>query len=101
MSVLEEAMPRMPVRSTRDTRDKVFVAMHWDQDHNVHVADSLSTLVTFLNDGRRGPSRLQLAHAWDVCTYKARHHKAWLFRAVDRARFSKMVERRGWTVIPH
>ena len=100
-SVLETAMPRLEARRTPGMAEKLYVAMHFDSDRHVHVSSSLKKLIVALNVGRRGPSRLALSHAWDVVTYKARHHKAWIFRVVPRTGFETLAAEGMWTVINH
>ena len=94
MSVLERVFPRLAkTQSTTEVPGKVYVAMHWDSDETVYQSASVLQLVRTLNKGRRGPSRLQTSHAWDVVTYRARHHKAWCLRCVNRDVFAAHVER--------
>ena len=100
-SVLETAMPRLKPQRTPEMQDKLYVAMHFDSDRHVHVSLSMKKLVDALNVGRRGPSRLAVSHAWECVTYKARHHKAWVFRVVPKAQFETMAAAGMWTVIKH
>ena len=100
-SVLETAMPRLKKQRTPKMDQKLYLGMHFDSDRHVHVSSSLKTLVDSLNVGRRGPSRLAVSHAWDCVTYKARHHKAWIFRVVARDTFETMAAERGWVLIKH
>ena len=100
-SVLEGAMPRLKPQRTPKMDDKLYVGMHFDSDRHVHVSLSLKQLVDALNVGRRGPSRLAHSHAWDCVTYKARQHKAWIFRVVPRIDFETMAAKHMWTVINH
>ena len=100
MSVLERVFPRLAKsQSTTQTADKTFVAMHWDENKVVYASDSLLKLVRTLNQNRRGPSRLQTSHCWDVVTYRQRHHKAWCIRAVNRDVFAAHAEREGWMIV--
>ena len=92
--------PRLAkAQSSNQVTDKVFCAMHWDSDRTIYTSDSVLELVRALNKGRRGPSRLQTSHAWDVVVYRARHHKAWCMRAVNREVLAAHIEREGWSVI--
>ena len=80
---------------------KIYLAMHWDSDKHIHASSSLKNLVVALNDGRRGPSKLHLSHAWDCVVYRSRHHKAWCFRVCTESDFENLAARGGWAVIRH